>query len=154
MSVKKLEIVENKTLKLLNVFSKKLENIAVEKIDNEIQKFINFVDVSKFQVRGPLITKDNGTKISEAGEITLDYDVMVQTINKVTAPNFEFYPELKVPGCLYVHFEGLQEEFQYAQSKLDLYIWENDLIATGEQYVIHLQELPEHFIADVFIPLR
>lgn len=151
----KLQVLENKKLKIVNVFTKELRGIQIEELDREIQKFINFLDISQIQTRGPLITKNIGTNIHGDGTISVDYDAMVQTVNKM--PNngdFKFYETITVENCLYVHFEGMNEELAYAQSKLQLHLWENNLVELGEEYMIHLSADNEWFEVDIFKPVE
>ena len=78
--MEKIKIQTHKKLRLVNVLAKELRGLPLEKLDEEIQKFTNFLEVSKIQTKGPLITKTIGTQISEAGEISLDYDIYIQTV--------------------------------------------------------------------------
>lgn len=152
--LEKIKIVEKKKLKLINVLTKELRNIELENLDEEIKKFVNFLEVTKIQTKGPLITRSMGTKVSDIGEITVDYDVMIQTIRKINFKDFTFHDVITVSNCLYTHYEGTQEEFSYAQTKMGLYIWENDLIDLGEEYTIYIEN-DEHWLsADVFKPME
>jgi len=152
--LEKIKIVEKKKLKLLNVLTKELRNIELENLDEEIKKFVNFLEVTKIQTKGPLITRLMGTKISDTGEITVDYDVMIQTVRKIDFKEFAFHDAVMVSNCLYAHYEGTQEDFSYVQTKMGLYIWENNLIDLGEEYTVYLEN-DEHWLsADVFKPME
>lgn len=151
----KLQVLENKKLKLVNVYTKELRGIQIEDLEKEIQKFLNFIEISKIQTRGPFITKNIGTNIHDDGSISVDYDLMVQTVKK--KPNnsgFKFYETLTVENCLYVRYEGTNDELAYAQSKLQLHIWENNLIDLGEQYMVHLTTDNSWLEVDIFMPVE
>jgi len=152
--MEKVKILERKKLKLVNVLTKELRNIQLEQLDDAIKKFANFIDVSQIQTRGPLITKLNGTKISDIGEMTLDYDIMVQLVRKIELKGFVFYNTVVEPHCLYMHYEGVEEEFVYAQSKMNVHIWENDLIETGKEYNIYVENEDNKVTIDVFKPME
>ena len=152
--MEKIKIQTHKKLRLVNVLAKELRGLPLEKLDEEIQKFTNFLDVTKIQTKGPLITKTIGTQISETGEISLDYDIYIQTVRELNFQGYAFYPELVAENCLFAHFEGTQEEFNFVDAKLSLYIWENDLIARGEQYMIHLEQNENWMMTDVFKPVE
>ena len=152
--MEKIEIQEHKKLRLVNVLTKELRGVLLENLDEEIQKFTNFLDVTKIQTKGPLITKTIGTQISETGEISLDYDIYIQTVRELNFQGYAFYPEIVAENCLFAHFEGTQEEFNFVDAKLSLYIWENNLIARGEQYMIHLEQAENWLVTDVFKPLE
>lgn len=55
--MEKIKIQEHKKLRLVNVLAKELRGVLLENLDEEIQKFTNFLDVTKIQTKGPLITK-------------------------------------------------------------------------------------------------
>ena len=152
--MEKIKIQEHKKLRLVNVLAKELRGVLLENLDEEIQKFTNFLEVSKIQTKGPLITKTIGTQISEAGEISLDYDIYIQTVRELNFQGYAFYPEIVAENCLFAHFERTQEEFNFVDAKLSLYIWENDLIARGEQYMIHLEQNEKWMMTDVFKPVE
>lgn len=146
--MEKIKIQEHKKLRLVNVLAKELRGVLLENLDEEIQKFTNFLDVTKIQTKGPLITKTIGTQISETGEISLDYDIYIQTVRELNFQGYAFYTEIVAENCLFAHFEGTQEEFNFVDAKLSLYIWENNLIARGEQYMIHLEQAENWLVTD------
>jgi len=151
----KLQVLENKKLKLVNVFTKELRGILIEDVEKEIKKFINFLEISQIQTRGPLITKKAGTTVHENGDISIDYDIMVQTIKKMpNNGNFRFHETLSVENCVYIHFEGTNDELNYAHNKLNLYLWENDLVETGEEYMVHLSLNNNWLEVDIFKPVE
>lgn len=152
--MEKIKIQEHKRLRLVNVLAKELRGVSLENLNEAIQKFVNFLEVSTIQTRGPLITKTIGTKISDTGEITVDYDIYIQTVRELAYSGYVFHQEIVAENCLYAHFDGAQEDFNYVDAKMSLYIWENDLIATGEQYTVLLEDTGSLMIADVFKPLE
>lgn len=152
--MEKIKIQEHKRLRLVNVLAKELRGISLENLNEEIQKFINFIEISNIQTKGPLITKTIGTKVSDTGDISLDYDLYIQTVRELAYQGYVFHKEIVAENCLYAHFDGLQEEFNFVDAKMSLYIWENDLIATGEQYVVFIEDTGTMLIADVFKPLE
>ena len=63
----KLEIKDNKKLVLKSVICKKLYDIKVENINQEIEKFYQHLQLLKAQIFGPLIVKSCGTTIHDDG---------------------------------------------------------------------------------------
>lgn len=151
--MEKIKIHDNKRLKLINVIIKELRNVSSVNLNNEIRKFINLLEVSKIQTRGPLITKTIGTRF-ENDELLFDYDIMIQLEKPTKLKKFKVLENITLDNCLYVHYEGIQEDFSYVQTKLELYIWENDLITTGEEITIHIESFDDMMIADVFRPVE
>lgn len=151
--MEKIKIHDNKRLKLINVITKELRNVSSANLNNEIRKFVNLLEVSNIQTRGPLITKTIGTHF-ENDELLFDYDIMIQLEKATKLKKFRVLESITLKNCLYVHYEGIQEDFSYVQKKLELYIWENDLIATGEEIIIHIESVDDMMIADVFRPVE
>ena len=151
----KITILENKKLRLINVLSKELRNIQIEEINNEIQSFINYLDISQIETKGPLITKNLGTQILNNGDISFDYDIMIQTIRKQTDHGlYKFHNQIVVGNCLYAHFEGRADELSFAQGKINIHIWENDYVDLGEEYTVHLHSDEEWMEVDIFKPVE
>jgi len=150
----KLEVKENKKLVLKNVLRKELNNIKIDDLDNEISKFGNKLQLLHVQLFGPLIIRNRGTKIHDDGSVTMDYDLIAQAHDYLQYKDqFIIEDKHSVDNCIYVRFEGAMDEINYAYTKLDLHIYENDLISNGEIYLINVQEHPEHSIIDIFRPV-
>lgn len=151
----KLEVQENKKLKLVNVLTKELRDFPLEEIDHEVEVFDRCLKSNNIQTRGPLITKTIKTKISEVGELLVDCDILRQVREKQGSREGLFFrEEITVENCLYLSFKGASEDLMYARNKMALHLWEKDLIGSDTEYMIHLSE-NEHFIeADIFRPLE
>lgn len=149
--MEKIIIKHRKTLKLINVLVKHCHGSGYD-VEHELVKLRNYIKISKLETQGPLIIKNLGADIDESKRIVLDYDILIQLKIKtrVKYPH-EFVNEIKVNDCIYCRFNGKQEELQYAYSKLNLYIWENDLISNGEAYIIYLCD--NHKNIDIFKPI-
>jgi len=150
----KLEVLENKKLVLKNVIKKEVRSIEMEAIDNEIQKFGNKLALLKVQTFGPLVIKFCGINITEDGNMTADYDLMIQAHDYKQYKN-EFVIEDKheCRHCAYIRFEGRPDEINYAHSKLDLHFYENDLESSGVVYTICIQETDDYVVMDLFKPV-
>ena len=59
---------------------------------------------------------------------------------------------VSVPHCLYVHFEDSPEYLQFAYSKLELHMYENDIQTDGTVYTVYVNSSPEKMIVDIFRP--
>lgn len=152
--MEKIKIIQGKRLKLQNVLIKSLQNVTLEEYDNEIRKFINFLEVSNIETKGPLITNLLGSVISDDGDLTFNYKIMIQLVRKLDVKGFSFKKYITVDNCLYVKYQGLQEEFSYVQSKLDLFIWENNLIDKGQEFSVHIDSDGLSMHVDVFRPME
>ncbi|MGF3113629.1 AraC family transcriptional regulator [Facklamia sp. P9177] len=151
----KIEIKENKKLKLKNVIEKKLENFDLKSIEVEISKFINALEMLKAQTFGPLIVCNEGINISEDGAITANYTLYIQAHDyKQYKKQFKVLDELVVEHCLYTRFEGKPEYLQLAFNKLEIYEYEENIITRGDIYMISLEESEDHIVMDIFKPVK
>lgn len=151
----KLEVKENKTLKLIQVFCKKLPGLSYEDLDTEIKKFSNFIHVNNIQTRGPLVMHDKGMRITESGEIVSDKRLMVQLQRELSNyGEYTYIPEVNVKDCLYLHFEDTEEYLSMATSKLTLHMYENDYVDAGGIYQVLIDNRGGQLTIDYFQPIE
>ena len=151
----KLEVLKRKKLVLKNVIRKELKNVQIESLNEEINEFGLLLNKLSVQLFGPLVLKSNGVSISDAGIVTMDYDLFVQAHNyNAYKSAFELIERLEVPNCIFVRFEGNPADVQFAHSKLDLYFYENDLEHTAEVYSVLVEDSEHHSVVDIFRPVR
>ena len=152
--MKKLEVKKDKRLVLKNVIIKELRNINIENLEVEIQKFTNYLLVHHIASFGPLITKMLGSNIHDDGNMTFDYDIMIQVNDMhLYKKQFKTMYEYTCDYCIYIHFVGKMEDLQYAHSKLDIYIYENELETNGVVYSIFISDSTESVVIDIFRPI-
>lgn len=150
----KLEVKENKKLVLKKVLVKKLEGIQLENLDNEINQFYQQLQLLKVQMYGPLVTRNKGTNIHEDGNLTVDYELYMQAHDYMQyKDHFEVRDEVIANHCLYVRFQDAQEYMQFAFSKLELHIYENDIPVKNDVYTVYVGGTPEKITIDIFRPV-
>lgn len=150
----KLEVKNNKKLVLKQVICKTIHGIQVENIDHEIDKFYQHLQLIKAQLFGPLVVKSCGTIIHDDGSITTDFELYVQAHNAQQYRNmYEFREIVSVSHCVYVRFEDNPEYLQFAYSKLELYMYENDIQTDGTVYTVYVHSSPEKMLVDIFRPI-
>ncbi|MFA9467321.1 AraC family transcriptional regulator [Streptococcus sp. E24BD] len=150
----KLEVKDNKKLVLKQVICQKLHGAKVENVDKEIDKFRQHLQLLKAQVFGPLIVKSCGTIIHDDGDITTDFEFYVQAHNAQMYSNmYEIQDTISVPHCLYIRFEDSPEYLQFAYSKLEIYMYENDIQTDGTVYTVYIKSSAEKMIVDIFRPI-
>lgn len=152
----KLEIKANKRLTLKKVLCYEIKDGNIENMEKELKKFITFLSVSTIKTIGPLITYSGEMKIdAETGTITNDFSIMVQlTTEYPNHPDYKYYEKISIANCLYIRFDGLNEELSYATSKLDLYIYENELTRKGGLYQVLIYQNEEIIKTDYFQPIE
>ncbi|NQI71918.1 AraC family transcriptional regulator [Streptococcus suis] len=150
----KLEVKDNKKLVLKQVICKKLPNAKVEDVDHEINKFHQHLQLVKAQIFGPLIVKSCGTIINDDGSVSTDFELYVQAQNAQQYSNlYDIQDVVSIPNCLYVRFDDSPEYLQYAYSKLELYIYEQDIQTDGTVYTVYVNSSPDKMIVDIFRPV-
>lgn len=154
LNMPKLEVKENKKLVLKNVLKKEFRGAPLDSIDQEVVKFIQKVDLLKVQIFGPFIIHNIGTNIHDDGTMTMDFDLMIQA-NDYKQYKHEFMTEERhvCEHCIYVHYEGSPENVSYAHAKLDLHIYENDLLSNGEMYTVCIRDQEDYTVMDFFRPV-
>lgn len=150
----KLEVKDNKKLVLKQVICKKVYGAKVENVEHEINKFHQHLKLVKAQIFGPLIVKSCGTVIHDDGTITTDFEFYAQAHNAQQYSNlYDIQDVVSIPNCLYVRFEDSPEYLQYAYSKLELHIYEQDIQTDGTVYTVYVNSSPEKMIVDIFRPV-
>jgi len=152
--MKKMELHPNKKLVLKNVILKEIRDSPLHDWDLRIDEFHQFLDKQRPQTFGPVVIATLGSRI-EGDQLTQNYDLMVQAhdykkfgfTNKI-AERFER------SNCVYLRFEGHPDDMAFANSKLDLYFYENELTSDGSEYSIVLEETENHTVIDFFRPVK
>ncbi|CAM3643786.1 AraC family transcriptional regulator [Erysipelothrix urinaevulpis] len=151
----KLEVLENKKLVLKNVLVHELRDISLDSLEDEINRFINKLDVLKVQGFGPLITKNFGTNISDEGYLTTNYDLMIQAHDYTQYKNiYKTYDKLTAEHCVYVRFSDHPQYSNFAHDKINLHFYEKELISSDVTYSIIVEEKEELLIMDLFVPVK
>lgn len=141
-------------LSLANVFIKKLYSVTLIELDEAIHKMMQFIEVTGIQICGPLITYVKGPYVTASGEVSVDYDMMIQTIELTHITGYDAKEIYKTGKCLYAHFDGVVDDFHFTQNKLALYAWENEILTTGEEYIVYIENDGFHLIGDIFRPVK
>ena len=152
-----IEFRENKTLKLMNVLSKKVPSEEILRQDRHIQMLFSWIKAKGYETVGPLVLYTSGVKgIDADNNPIIDSRVMIQLKQsevRLELP-YRFKQEVRVENCLLARFNGQGENLHYAVDKLSLYAYENDLGLTSETYMIIMEQTEEKIFADVFMSLK
>ncbi len=153
--MEKIQLQENKILKLKNVLSSKVnidaEDVSIDVILEQMQSYIKVKGAMQI---GPLIQYIE-PKLNEQGELEVEMSFLLQCsqpIHKVEAP-YKMQPVLRVPNCIYCRYTGPEEALKYAYDKINLYAFENDIRLKGGSYTIFVDQNEEEgtMTADVFM---
>lgn len=151
----KMEVKENKKLILKQVLIKELKNMQLDQVDMEINKFVNQIKLLKIQVFGPLIVSNTGVNVHDDGAMTMNYELIVQAHNYSQYKNtFNAKEKLKYENCVYLRYEGKPEDIHYANSKLEIYFFENNLIPDSSTINVYVSDSADNIVVDIFKPVK
>lgn len=145
---------DSRILKLKNIISITINLSKLKDPDDLNKKIKNFDDYCKnnaLQIVGPLVTE---TIMIDGDEPKILLKLMRQIIDKFkpTIP-YQFEEELKTNVCLYSRFEGNENDSSIAQSKLQVYAYENEYILDTSFYQVHIKKEENYVVIDTFIPI-
>ncbi len=151
----KLQLSNNKTLKLTNVLCCKinLQNEDIN-IDVQVEQMQSYIRAKGATQIGPLIQYTN-TSVNEEGELDMELQFLLQCnhyIHTVEVP-YTMESVLRVPNCMYVRYNGEEDKLNFAYSKIQLAAFEEDIRLKGDTYTIFIDRNEEENVitADVFI---
>lgn len=152
----KLQVSHQKTLKLTNVLSCKL-NVSDESLnfEAEIQKMQTYIKTKGGIQVGPLIQYTR-TELNETGEVDMELVMMLQCnhfIHKTEEP-YSMEAVLRVPDCMYCRFVGNEDKIHFGYDKINLEAFENDIVLKDCSYTIFVDRNDEDeiVVADIFVP--
>ena len=158
----KIDIFENKTLKLQNVisvsFSMDADNNREEtEYSLEVDKIKNFIKTHGGKQIGPLI-QYTSVKINDNIDPSVTVKFLLQSDRYFHSveDGFQIDAVLKVKKCLYARFCGPEEKLKLAYDKLGVYAFENDIELQGCNYTVYVDrnEESDTIVADVFMPVK
>lgn len=151
----KLNLSQNKTLKLTNVLKYQI-NINEEEfqLEAEIEKMQSYIRTKGTTQIGPLIQYTK-SYINEAGELNMELTFMLQCnsyIHSVESP-YSIESVLRVPDCMYVRYLGPEHSLKFAYDKINLTAFEENIPLAGDSYTIFVDRNDEEetIVADVFM---
>ncbi len=153
----KIEFRENKTIKLINVLSRKVSVAEIANQNKQIQMLMNWIKAKGYEKVGPIImytTQIQG--VDAENNLIVDSRIMVQLKNGIVRPEEPYYfeNELKIKNCLMARFYDDGEKLQFALNKITLFAYENDVELTGETYMVILNQEEQKLMADIFMPKK
>ena len=148
----KIDIANNKTLKLTNVLIRKIEFGKEENIQIVVEQMINFLKARGAMPIGPLIQKTSYS-VREDGNLDIEICLMQQAntfIHKTEVP-FQMEPVIRVQNCMYAHYVGPEEKLKLAYDKINVTAFEEDITVANENYTIFIEKQDDNIVADIFV---
>lgn len=151
----KLQVNNNKTLKLQNALINKVD-FSDEKMDINllVEKMQSYIKVKGAMQIGPLI-QHTKPFVNNEEELDVEVRLLLQCNNFIHNVEKPYMMEsvLRVQNCMYCHYVGPEEKLKFAYDKINLEAFENDIELTGESYTVFVDQNEEGtIVADVFMP--
>lgn len=151
----KLQVNNNKTLKLQNALINKVD-FSDEKMDINllVEKMQSYIKVKGAMQIGPLI-QHTKPFVNNEEELDVEVRLLLQCNNFIHNVEKPYMMEsvLRVQNCMYCHYVGPEEKLKFAYDKINLEAFENNIELTGESYTVFVDQNEEGtIVADVFMP--
>ena len=153
----KLELRDNKTLKINNPIIREVPLEELKDIDKYVSMMKNYVEIKGFKIIGPLIQYSSGIKGVDSNNNPIIENKLILQLHQSGIKVEEPYitkDTLKIENCIFCRFNDIQDNLQYAISKISLYAYENDITLTGESYIVLIENKDNILLADVFMPIK
>ena len=152
MKNEKIQISNNKTLKLTNVLIKEIDLQKGEELAKEVCQMDNYLKNKGGQPIGPHIQY---TYID--GEYTEDVKLVLKImrqsntfIHNIENP-YKMESIIRVKNCMYARYTGEESKLKFAYDKINLIAFEEDIPLKGNSYTIFVNSNEDGIIADVFM---
>ena len=151
--MREIQTAENKTLKLTNVVSRRIQPEEFNNMQIVLTQMHNFIKSNGAQPLGPLV---QCIKLPAGPTPQPEIYMMQQATQLITQtePGYEVDAVLRVKNCLYAHYTGPMAYSQLASSKLQILAFEKDLKLTGDNYTIFVSQADDDAVVDVFMETK
>lgn len=148
----KLSVAYNKTLKLSNVVVTEVPFENFQEIGISIEQLENYIKSKGCRPIGPHIQYMRmQAAAGDISEITIKILRQVNGHIGYTEKPYTFIPEVKIKNCLYIRYDGPEENSKFAYDKINLVAFEEDIPLKGESYTIFLEGADGNVITDIFM---
>ena len=151
--MREIQTAENKTLKLTNVVSRRIQPEEFNNMQIVLTQMHNFIKSNGAQPLGPLV---QCIKLPAGPNPQPEVYMMQQATQMITQmePGYHMDAVLRVKNCLYAHYTGPMSHNQLATAKLQIMAFENDIKLTGDNYTIYVNQDEDDAVVDVFMETK
>ncbi|WP_350343904.1 hypothetical protein PRVXT_000266 [Proteinivorax tanatarense] len=150
----KIILKNNKSLVLKNVLIRKLHCLNLDDLEGEIKDFKHSLKKHRVKTFGPLITKCYGPNVHKDGRITANYEIIIQAHDYLKYKSlFETRKSLNCGKCVYLRYSDEPEFMDFAFSKINMFITENNLNTVGVTYNAYVEQDHKNVVFEIFKPL-
>jgi hypothetical protein len=149
-TVKEIEIVDGKTLKLNNVLSKETGTLDGDEFAKTMHMFEAYTKSKKLTPYGPMVlfskTAFDGMKMTQRSKLM----AQLREVHDSPDAPYSFDRLVKADNCVLARYRGAAAGLQVAYSKIQVYAFEHDIRLKGETYTVIIEQKDGEILADVF----
>ena len=151
--MREIQTAENKTLKLTNVVSRRIQPEEFNNMQIVLTQMHNFIKSNGAQPLGPLV---QCIKLPAGPNPQPEIYMMQQATQLIPRmeAGYSMDAVLRVRNCLYAHYTGPMENSQLASYKLQVHAFENEQKLTGTSYTIYVNQDEDDAVVDVFMETK
>ena len=151
--MREIQTAENKTLKLTNVVSRRIQPEEFNNMQIVLTQMHNFIKSNGAQPLGPLV---QCIKLPAGPNPQPEVYMMQQATQLIPRmeAGYSMDAVLRVRNCLYAHYTGPMSHNQLATAKLQIMAFENDIKLTGDNYTIYVNQDEDDAVVDVFMETK
>ena len=146
-----IKVAENKTLKLTNVVSRRIQPEEFNNMQIVLTQMHNFIKSNNAQPIGPIV---QAMVVGEDRQMHLY--MMQQATQFIGQMEQDYHMDaiLRVKNCLYAHYTGPMSYSNLASQKLDIYAFEHEIETTGDSYTVYVNQDDDNGVLDVFMETK
>ena len=148
--MREIQTAENKTLKLTNVVSRRIQPEEFNNMQIVLTQMHNFIKSNGAQPLGPLV---QCIKLPAGPNPQPEVYMMQQATQLIPRmeAGYSMDAVLRVRNCLYAHYTGPMAKSQLASQKLSIHAFENDIELRNSVYTIYVNQDEDDAVVDVFM---
>ncbi|MDQ2086709.1 hypothetical protein RBH29_09755 [Herbivorax sp. ANBcel31] len=152
MKNEKIQISNNKSLKLTNVLIKEIDLKESENLEKEVYQMENYLKNKGACPIGPLIQYSK-VELTESQEPKLVVKLLRQSntfLHNIRSP-YNMESVIRARNCMYARFNGEESKLKLAYDKINVTAFEEDIKLKGDSYTVFVDKNDDEIIADVFM---
>ena len=151
--MREIQTAENKTLKLTNVVSRRIQPEEFNNMQIVLTQMHNFIKSNGAQPLGPLV---QCIKLPAGPNPQPEVYMMQQATQLIPRmeAGYSMDAVLRVRNCLYALYVGPMSQSGLASQKLNIMAFEHELELTGTVYTIFVNQDEDEGVVDTFMETK
>lgn len=151
--MREIQTAENKTLKLTNVLSRRIQPEELNNMQIVLTQMQNFMKSNGAQPVGPIV---QCIKVPAGPNQQPEFYMMQQVTQLIPRmePGYTMDAVLRVRNCLYAHYVGPMSQSGLAVQKLNILAFEHEIEMSGNVYTVFVNNDEDEGIVDTFMETK